>query len=58
MRTMSEARLADPNNPYILSNEIEATRGCTDPAGRLVGDRSNPYVTFAQLEKAEMNKKC
>ena len=57
-RTASEARMADIYDPYILSHEIVVSKGCTNPAADMIADPFNSFFTFAELEKAEMSKKC
>ena len=58
MPTRAEERLADLYDPFIISNEIVVTEGCVNPVNELVADRYDPYVTLAELNTAEMNKRC
>lgn len=58
MPTRAEERMADIYDPFVLNREIVITETCVNPATELVADQYDPFVNLAELQTAEMNKKC
>ncbi len=56
--TASEMRMSDIYDTYLLPDEVVVSEGCVNPAHALIADSHDAFFTMAELDAAEMMKKC